>query len=202
MTAIARISAAGVPDASPFRSARLEQVFDACFAASENTRLLGGFDEPLYLPSGEDGDGPPAAWHRLCYREDYFASALHEVSHWCIAGPQRRLLRDFGYWYAPDGRNAEQQAAFQSVEVRPQALEWCLSRACGYPFRVSLDNLDGGAAARASERAFRLAVVAEANRMAQRGLPPRARRFFDALALEFDTRLHSAELRFSPGELD
>jgi elongation factor P hydroxylase len=196
VTAMARVTEAG-----PCCSARLERVFDACFATSENTRLRGGCDEPLYVPAGDDSAGAPVAWHRLFYREDYFASALHEVSHWCIAGPERRLLRDFGYWYAPDGRSAEQQAAFQRVEVRPQALEWCLSRACGYAFRVSLDNLEGDAAARASEQAFKAAVVEEAGALVRRGLPPRARRFFHALSLEFGTGLGIADLRFSPGEL-
>ncbi|GAM69307.1 transporting ATPase [Vibrio sp. JCM 19236] len=26
---------------------------------------------------------------------------MHEIAHWCVAGPKRRLLEDFGYWYEP-----------------------------------------------------------------------------------------------------
>lgn len=55
-----------------------------------------------------------------------FNSALHEISHWTIAGKERRLLADLGYWYAPDGRTREQQALFEQVEVKPQAIEWLL----------------------------------------------------------------------------
>ncbi len=50
-----------------------------------------------------------------------FASALHEISHWCIAGKARRELVDFGYWYCPDGRDAMTQSQFEDVEVKPQA---------------------------------------------------------------------------------
>ena len=73
---------------------------------------------------------------------DYFSSILHEVSHWCIAGAERRKLVDFGYWYEPDGRNEFQQKEFEQVEVKPQALEWLFTEACGVKFRLSVDNLE------------------------------------------------------------
>jgi elongation factor P hydroxylase len=190
-----------IDGARRFCSARLERVFDACFRATENTRLIGGAMEPVYVPAGDVLDSERRDYHRLCYREDFFASALHEVAHWCIAGRERRQQRDFGYWYAPDGRSPGQQAAFQAVEARPQALEWCLSRACGFRFRVSLDNLDGGAAALAGEQALRQAVLAEARRFATNGLPPRARQFCAALAAEFGTRPSLASERFDLDEL-
>ncbi len=44
-----------------------------------------------------------------CLRTDFFASALHEISHWCVAGKARREQVDFGYWYCPDGRDAMTQ---------------------------------------------------------------------------------------------
>ena len=80
-------AAAVVPLSAPqsFLAARVEQVFNDCFAHSCNTRLCGGADEPLYQPAAT-----PAGFHALYYRGDYFASALHEVAHWCIAGAQRR----------------------------------------------------------------------------------------------------------------
>ena len=98
--------------------------------------LEGGFEEPVYL-AGTSVAGEPA---RIRYTRDYFRSALHEVAHWCVAGPRRRRLDDYGYWYAPDGRDAAAQAEFLRVEVRPQALEALFCAACNHPFRVSLDT--------------------------------------------------------------
>ncbi|WP_193940553.1 elongation factor P hydroxylase [Parahaliea mediterranea] len=215
MTAIQQAlgaAALGVPRAEPvntlrdasdatFDSRRLEQLFQRCFGHSENTRLIGGAPEPEYIPATEPGPGGPCDAHRLYFRDDYFASALHETAHWCIAGPARRQQRDFGYWYAPDGRSEQQQAAFQQVEVAPQALEWFFARACGYPFRLSLDNLSGGEAARRQEAAFRQAVTAAANARSQRGLPPRAARWFAALSEDFGTHLQAQALSFSVDDL-
>ncbi|MFV0276297.1 MAG: elongation factor P hydroxylase [Parahaliea sp.] len=191
-----------MPASAHFDSARLERVFERCFGASERTRLIGGAMEPEYVPAGETGPGGVCQHHRLYYRQDYFASALHEVAHWCIAGLTRRRQRDFGYWYIPDGRSPAQQAAFQQVEVAPQALEWCLARACGHPFRVSLDNLEGGEAARREELAFKRAVCAAARERCRRGLSPRAACLFDALVVEFGTGISVGQLQFDPDILD
>lgn len=108
---------------------RLEDVielFDGLFLGPCNTRLVRGGDEPLYLPADDQ-----VPWHRVIFARGFFASVLHEVSHWCIAGPRRRLLEDYGYWYEPDGRNETQQQAFEKVEVAPQALERIFSEAAG-----------------------------------------------------------------------
>ncbi|MBY5947395.1 elongation factor P hydroxylase [Photobacterium rosenbergii] len=113
-------------------------VFNTTFLTSHNTELVRGEDEPIYLPADENNPH-----HRVIFARGYFASALHEIAHWCIAGPQRRLLEDYGYWYEPDGRTAEQQAAFEVVEVKPQAVEWLLAASCGFRFQVSCDNLSG-----------------------------------------------------------
>lgn len=94
-------------------------------------------DEPEYFPAQ---DGQLA---RIQFAHGFFNSALHEISHWTIAGQQRRLLPDLGYWYAPDGRTKEQQAQFEQVEIKPQAIEWLFAKAFGRKFRVSLDNLTG-----------------------------------------------------------
>ena len=102
-----------------------------------NVQLVRGDFEPEYFPATKD---MPA---RIQFAHGYFNSALHEISHWTIAGEQRRLLPDLGYWYAPDGRTAEQQALFEQVEIKPQAIEWLFAQAFGRKFRVSLDNLTG-----------------------------------------------------------
>ena len=113
-------------------------LFNDCFLLDYDAKLIKGTDKPLYLPA--DVNQPH---HSLFFAHGFFASALHECSHWLIAGEARRKQIDFGYWYLPDGRTAEQQQVFQSVEVKPQAMEWILSMAAGYRFRVSIDNLNG-----------------------------------------------------------
>ena len=147
--------------------------FNTTFAISEHVVLVGGAAAPYYMPS-------PAP-HRavIRYRENFAASALHEVAHWCIAGARRRQRPDFGYWYEPPPRDARALAAFLAVEAPVQALESLLARAAGLPFRVSLDDLD--AEVSGIREQFNAAVAAQATVWEARGLPPRAARFIDAL---------------------
>ena len=104
-----------------------------------NVTLIKGDFEPEYFPATSDTSA------RIQFAHGFFNSALHEISHWTIAGDERRKLADLGYWYAPDGRTAEQQALFEQVEIKPQAIEWLFAQAFGRKFRVSLDNLTGDA---------------------------------------------------------
>lgn len=100
------------------------------------TILTGEHKEPFYrAPS----NGRAA---EIQFKRDYIRSAMHELAHWCLAGKERRLLDDFGYWYLEDGRTQTQQEAFFKVEVRPQAIEWAFATVCGAPFEVSVDNLE------------------------------------------------------------
>src|SRR5690606_41366486 len=85
--------------------ADLIRLFDDEFRASHNTVLVRGGDEPIYLPADEQHPQ-----HRVIFAHGFYASALHEIAHWCIAGPERRLLVDYGYWYRPDGRTEAEQA--------------------------------------------------------------------------------------------
>ena len=186
----------GVAQADWFACERLERVFAACFLASCRTRLLGGALEPLYQPAQEHGSE-----HLLWYREDYFASALHETAHWCIAGKARRQQVDFGYWYAPDGRSQTQQQAFEAAEFKPQALEWLFSGACGFSFRVSADNLNALDGAVPDNNDFRLRVFAQARYWQEYGLPVRAARFYDALCAEFGTTQAVGELHLAVEQL-
>lgn len=121
---------------SPHDVNDLIRLFNHAFGESENTLLQRGTDEPIYLPADTNN-----AKHRIQFAHGYFTSALHEISHWCIAGKKRRQLVDFGYWYQPDGRTLEQQQEFSQVEVKPQALEWVFSQAANIKFNLSLDNL-------------------------------------------------------------
>ncbi len=149
------------------------RLFDSCFAYEFNTCLVGGGDEPVYLPAGSD-----CPIHRIVFRADYFASALHEIAHWCVAGAARRQMVDYGYWYAPDGRDRHQQIAFEQVEVYPQALEWMFCQAADYRFRPSSDNLElaGG-----PSPDFCVALVEKARDLCTKGLNSRACRFATAL---------------------
>ena len=156
---------------------RLEDVialFDGLFQSSYRTRLVRGGDEPLYLPA--DDDSP---FHRVIFARGFYASALHEISHWCIAGARRRQLEDYGYWYLPDGRDTAEQRDFEAVEVAPQALELLFCRASRRRFHVSVDNLGG--AAEVDREAFQARVEARAERYEREGLPRRAEAFRCAL---------------------
>ncbi|MGM1053178.1 MAG: elongation factor P hydroxylase [Pseudomonadota bacterium] len=158
-------------------SHRLEDVialFDGLFQDTFATRLVRGGDEPLYLPA--DADTP---FHRVIFARGFYASALHEISHWCIAGEERRQREDYGYWYLPDGRDAGAQRNFEAVEVAPQALEWLFSRACGLRFHISIDNLGGGV--EVNSEAFCAKVSARSERYEREGLPLRAAAFRLAL---------------------
>lgn len=152
-------------------------IFHTCFGAEYNTRLVKGDNEPLYLPA----NGPDAC-HQIVFAHGYFSSALHECAHWLIAGEARRLLEDYGYWYYPDGRDAEQQVLFEHVEVKPQALEWILAKACGHQFRISNDNL---IAAELDATLFKQKVYLQVCRYCEQGLNNRANTFRTALALHY-----------------
>jgi len=144
---------------------------------SFRTRLVAGAGEPIYLAAAV-----PEAPHQIVFAHGYFSSALHELAHWCLAGPKRRAQDDYGYWYCPDGRNARQQVEFERVEVKPQAVEWWLTAATGRSFRSSTDNLNGTAT---DSRPFRQAVQQQAQRYAKEGLPVRAGRAVDLLCEAF-----------------
>lgn len=152
----------------------LIQLFNACFESTHNTRLVAGEDEPIYLPATDT-----RLHHSIVFAHGFFSSALHECAHWFIAGDARRMLVDYGYWYVPDGRSAEQQMLFQQVEVKPQAIEWMLSMAAGFPFHFSIDNLSG---ASTDPEPFKAAVKQQVDVYTQQGLPARAALFYKVLS--------------------
>ncbi|MGJ8682210.1 elongation factor P hydroxylase [Paraglaciecola sp.] len=155
-------------------------LFNQTFSESEQTILVKGDDEPIYLPAKKAQEK-----HQIVFAHGYFASALHEIAHWCIAGKERRLLEDYGYWYCPDGRNAEQQAKFEKVEVKPQAVEWALSCAASKSFRVSTDNLNG---APVDVEGFQQAVQSQAQLYLSSGFPKRAAIFIQVLQDFYQSR--------------
>lgn len=161
-------------------------IFNHTFSDSFNTRLIRGEDEPIYLPADDKVN-----YHRIIFAHGYFASAMHEIAHWCVAGPERRLLEDFGYWYEPDGRTAEVQAEFEKVEIRPQAYEWILSVSAGFPFSVSCDNLNGDF--EPDRLSFMNKVHKEVMMILQHGLPHRVSMLSEALQDYYQTPPLKAE---------
>ena len=156
-------------------------LFNGTFLKTFNTELVRGDDEPIYLPATQ-----PDTTHKIVFAHGYFASALHEIAHWCLAGAERRKLEDYGYWYCPDGRDAEQQALFEQVEVKPQAIEWALTFGCARAFQVSTDNLNGVEPDRAR---FTRAVKKQLLHYLEVGFPPRAQQFMEVLQLHFHTQI-------------
>ena len=142
--------------------------------AAYNTRIVGGFSEPFYRAAV--GRLPA----EIRFTHNYERSALHELAHWCIAGPARRQQDDYGYWYVPDGRTAAQQRRFFAVEVKPQAIEKHFCQALAVPFEVSLDNL--GNHAQPGLGAFRHAVDLQFHAYRAQGLPARATRLISLLS--------------------
>ncbi|XBS68661.1 elongation factor P hydroxylase [Acerihabitans sp. KWT182] len=159
---------------------QLIEIFDLCFADSLNTHLIKGDEEPVYLPADDQ-----VPYHRIVFAHGYYASALHEIAHWCIAGTARRLQVDFGYWYCPDGRDAPTQRQFEQVEIKPQALEWLFCVAADFPFNVSCDNLSGDC--EPDRIAFQSRVHEQVMDYLSRGIPQRAGRFIEALRSFYQT---------------
>lgn len=160
----------------PQRLKAVCDIFHRLFADVHCVRISGGFDEPFYLAPTDGQLG------QIQFRHDYLNSCLHEMSHWLIAGTQRRKLDDFGYWYAPDGRNAEQQTQFFRSEVKSQAMEWALAEACGAEFRLSVDNLNTDSDCSHELQVFAEAVQQQKNIWEESGFPLRATQLLQHLS--------------------
>ncbi|KGK42327.1 ATPase [Nitrincola sp. A-D6] len=171
----------------------LIRIFNQCFEVNYNTRLVRGGDEPIYLPADAE-----RCYHAIYFAHGFYSSGLHEIAHWLIAGPQRRLLEDFGYWYEPDGRSAAQQAEFEQVEIKPQATEWILADAAGFRFRVSSDNLNGEPT---DNSAFKQAVYQQVGEYIHQGLPERTAQLRNALCEFYATPATLCYSRFDPATL-
>lgn len=165
---------------------QLIDIFEDCFGEEYNTKLVKGDDEPVYLPADEQ-----TPYHRIVFAHGFFTSALHEISHWCIAGEARRLQADYGYWYCPDGRDEKTQCEFESVEIKPQAFDWFFCVASGIPFNVSCDNLEGDFDP--DRVAFQRKVHAQVMEYLANGIPERPLRFVNALQSFYNTPPFCAE---------
>lgn len=133
-------------------------------------QIEGGYSEPFYRAPR---NGAPGC---LQFRHDFPRSLLHEIAHYCLAGDQRRRLDDFGYWYAAEGRTANEQAAFETAEVGPQALEWMFCDCLGLPFSPSRDDFSE----RPDDGSFLMRIQMARETLAS-ALPPTAARVLRAL---------------------
>jgi len=176
-------------DSKPHKYDDLITLFNDCFSQTHNTRLIKGGDEPLYSPANND-----CPYHQVIFARGFYASALHEISHWCQAGEKRRLLEDFGYWYIPDGRNEKQQQKFEQVEIIPQAIEWAFNVAAGRKFHVSADNLNGF---EADTDGFKKQVYQQVLVFLEQGFPKRVQTFIAVLANFYQIPLPLAVEHFS-----
>ncbi len=158
----------------------LIDIFNQTFFDEYNTKLELGGDEPIYLPADDVTE-----YNRIVFARGFYASGLHEIAHWCVAGPKRRMQEDFGYWYQPDGRTESVQADFEAVEIRPQSYEWILSISAGFPFNVSCDNLHGDF--EPDRLAFMSRVYIEVESILNIGLPPRVKQLSEALRSFYKT---------------
>lgn len=154
-------------------------LFRECFLASTNTELVRGYGDPVYYPADEN-----RIHNQVVFANGFFASGLHEIAHWTIAGRARRQLVDYGYWYKPDGRNRDEQEEFFRVESKPQAIEWILADACAMTFHISADNLEGDPG---DQDRFYDLVLAHKETYLTTGLPPRAEQFRQKLASFYGT---------------
>lgn len=164
----------------------LIQIFEDTFFNNYNTQLVCGDDEPIYLPADNN-----VAYHRIIFAHGFYASALHEMAHWLVAGEQRRLSEDYGYWYEPDGRTALQQAEFEKVEVIPQAIEWAVALSCGFKFDVSVDNLSG---IEIDRQAFKHKVYQQVLHYLENGFSQRTTLLIKACADFYNTTPLNAEI--------
>ena len=146
-------------------------LFSKEFENGFSTKLVGGADEPLYLPKNESNTSA-----LLLFRSNFLSSALH-----------------FGYWYSPDGRSEIEQEAFEFFEVKPQALEWMFSKACNHSFTISLDNLSITNSVCECHIFFNFIIDQIADWCASDTLPPRGLKFLNALSSYFHTEPKSID---------
>jgi hypothetical protein len=149
--------------------------FNRRFAHVADTVLVGGAAEPVYLPAAP---GRPAL---IRYTRDYAQSALHEIAHWCLAGPEQRARVDYGLWYQPPPRSPRLQARFYEAEVPVQAVEMLLADACGVTFHFSSDNL--GRDDPEAERGFAERVRRAHRELLEAPLPTRVAAVLQALTV-------------------
>lgn len=161
----------------PHQTTELIELFNQTFFDTHNTRLVCCEPEPIYRPVDNE-----CAFNRIVFAHGFFASALHEIAHWCVAGKERRKLEDFGYWYEPDGRSTERQAEFEKVEVKPQALEWIFSQSANFTFHFSADNLEGDAK---PSKEFMQNVYHQVQVYLTNGLPNDAKLWSNALIKDY-----------------
>lgn len=83
------------------------------------------------------------------------------------------------FFSAGDDRNQELQDTFEKVEVIPQAYELILSKACGIPFKVSLDNFNPDV--QLDRDAFTKKVEAMAEKKEREGMSERLRLLVEAV---------------------
>jgi elongation factor P hydroxylase len=148
-------------------------LFNSEFTQTDNTIIAESLDEPIYLP--RDATHP---FNRILYTQGSYTSVLHEISHWCIAGSERRLKIDYGYWYKPESQTLEEAELYKKFEAKTHGIEWIFSIAAGVPFYIIPNNLSAGFEV---SQDLKEAVHAATLNYLNSGLPVSAERFKQAL---------------------
>ncbi len=153
-------------------SQQLAWQFNRTFNRSHRVLCLGAAQDPSYDP------GTPGGYAILRYRQDFAASVLHEVAHWCLASGEQRQLVDLGLHYIPPPRCSQAREVFFKSELPVQALESVFAAAAGLMFQVSADDLSCPAQELVQ---FAEDVACCANNTPQAEWPDVAREYLDVL---------------------
>lgn len=151
----------------------IEHIFNGCFKLTENTVIRSTQDEPNYQPTQ-----PGEPLNCIFYTADSYASIMHEISHWCRAGRQRRTMHDYGYWYKEHGRTPAEQIIYVASESKTQALEWILCVAAGARVLIIPENQP---ISYAPSPGFKTQIYAHTMTLLSNGMPARAEIFKTAL---------------------
>ncbi len=131
-------------------------------------------------------------YNRIVFAHGFYASAIHEISHWCIAGKARRELVDFSATgIARMGVMPKRKASLKMLKRSRRHSTGCSVLAAGYPLNVSCDNLEGDF--EPDRVVFQRRVHAQVMDYLANGIPERPARFIKALQNYYHTPELTAE---------
>ncbi len=154
---------------SPINYTPFIQLFNTEFKDTEATIIAESPDEPIYLPVDESN-----SFNRILYTKDSYTSVLHEISHWCIAGSERRKKIDYGYWYKPGSQTPKEAELYKKFESKTHGIEWIFCIAAGVPFHIIPNNVAAGFEI---SQDLKEGVYAATLNYLNHGLPANAERF-------------------------
>ncbi len=122
--------------------------------------------KPIYLPADDD-----IPLSESSSRVAFTLLRCTKPAHWCVAGPERRLLEDFVLVWARWSHWVGSSWVWK-VNSPHKRIDGSLRRARGFPFNVSCDNLHGDFWARSF---WPLWIKYTKSWVSRVGLPPRVK---------------------------